>query len=175
MHFTSTRESGRLTGPLGASERIIHLVDPENLVGGPRFTAAEARLTHRGYVSIAPAGPVDMTILATSHFAAASAWLAWPRAARRLVRSGADGADLALLHVIEHEDLHGRFDRVVIGSGDGIFAMPAARLQELGCQVTVVSRRDALSRQLRFAVRDVRFIDWPHSVASLALSLREVA
>jgi hypothetical protein len=48
---------------------------------------------------------------------------------------------------------------VVIASGDGIFAQPAARLQRLGVELTVVSRPDALSRQLRLAVRDVRYLN----------------
>lgn len=116
-----------------------------------------------------------MTVLATSHFAAGQAWMAWPSATRRLVRSGADGADLALLDVIDSESLHLRFDRVVIGSGDGIFALAAGRLQRLGCPVTVVSRRDRLSRQLRLAVRDVRFIDQPMAAAARRLPLGQAA
>jgi hypothetical protein len=137
----------------------MHLVDAENLSGSPRFSLAQARGIRRAYDAVAPAGARDMTTLATSHFAAPQAWMAWPNATRRLVRSGADGADLALLDVIDSEHLHLRFDHVVVGSGDGIFALAASRLQLLGCPVTVVSRRDGLSRQLRLAVRDVRFID----------------
>jgi NAD(P)-dependent dehydrogenase (short-subunit alcohol dehydrogenase family) len=53
---------------------------------------------------------------------------------------------LALLQVLATEKVDFRYDRVVIGSGDGIFAFPAARLQAAGCEVTVVTRPDALSR-----------------------------
>ncbi len=60
------------------------------------------------------------------------------------------------------ERIDERFDRVVLGSGDGIFAEVCALLQAAGCVVTVVSRREALSRRLRFAVRDVRFLP-PHT------------
>lgn len=79
--------------------------------------------------------------------------------ARRLVRSGENGADLALLQVLEQESVAERYDRVVLGSGDGIFAYAAAGLQAVGVDVTVVSRSDALSRRLGFAVRDVRSMD----------------
>jgi hypothetical protein len=116
-----------------------------------------------------------MSVLATSHFAAPQAWMAWPSTTRRLVRSGADGADLALLDVIDSERLHLRFDGVVIGSGDGIFALAASRLQRLGCPVTVVSRRDGLSRRLRLAVRDVRLIDDPLAAAGLRFPLGHAA
>jgi hypothetical protein len=154
---------------------MIHLVDAENLIGSPEFSAAHAREIRRAYAAIAPAGAANMTILATSHFAARQAWMAWPSATRRLVRSGADGADLALLDVIDSESLHLRFDRVVIASGDGIFALAASRLQQLGCPVTIVSRRDGLSRQLRLAVRDVRFIDQPPAATSLRFPLGQAA
>ena len=105
-------------------------------------------------------------MVATSHHAAAATWFAWPAATRRLIRSGRDGADLALLEVIEKERIAERFAGVTLGSGDGIFAPAAARLQSLGCVVTVVSRRAGLSRQLRMAFRDVRYIDLPQAAVS---------
>jgi len=76
-----------------------------------------------------------------------------------VVRSGPDGADLALVEIVEMEDVAVRFDRIVIASGDGIFAHPAAQLQASGVAVTVVSRPDALSRQLKLAARDIRYLD----------------
>jgi hypothetical protein len=142
-----------------ATGRILHLVDVENLVGGADFTRVEAAAVRQGYEGTAPAGVGDQLIIATSHHAAVAAWFAWPAKARRLVRSGVDGADLALLAVLALERVETRFDHVVIGSGDGIFAFPAARLQAAGCQVTVVTRPEALSRQLRLAVRDIRLLE----------------
>lgn len=173
MHFTQTLKRHQFTP--GAAPRMIHLVDAENLIGSPKFSVAHAREIRRAYAAIAPSGAVDMTVLATSHFAAAKAWIAWPAATRRLVRSGADGADLALLEVIGSESLHLRFDRVVIGSGDGIFALAASRLQQLGCPVTIISRRGGLSRQLRLAVRDVRLIDGSLAAAALGFPLERAA
>src|SRR6266496_2561361 len=124
--------------------RILHLIDLENLVGSADFSREEAARVHRGYVQVAPFGAVGQVILATSHHAAAAAWFGWPATARRLVRSGQNGADLALLHVLACESVATRFDRAVIGSGDGIFAHEAARLQAAGVAVTVVTLQAAL-------------------------------
>src|SRR4051794_25668541 len=80
--------------------RVLHLIDLENLVRSAHFSREEAARVHRGYMQVAPSGTVDQMVLATSHHAAPSAWFGWPAPARRLVRSGQNGADLALLHVL---------------------------------------------------------------------------
>ena len=151
--------------PARSPGRTLHLVDAENLAGSPRFTLADAAAVERAYRAVVSPGPTDQFVVATSHHAAFPAWFAWPHSARRLVQSGPDGADLALLEVIEREAVAERFARVVIGSGDGIFALAAARLHASGSAVTVVSRRRGLSRALRLAVLDVRFIDLPSAPA----------
>jgi NYN domain len=139
--------------------RVFHALDVENLVGTPNFSATEAGLVYGAYDRVAPHGAVDQLVIATSHYAAPSAWFGFPSSARRLVRSGLNGADHALLEVLERESIAARFDHVILGSGDGIFAFAAAALQRAGCGVTVVTRRSALSRHLRLAVRDVRYLD----------------
>jgi NYN domain len=151
--------------------RILHLIDLENLLGSADFSREEAACVHRGYLQVAPFGAIDQIVLATSHHAAASAWFGWPATARRLVRSGQNGADLALLRVLASESVASRFDRVVIGSGDGIFAYEAARLQTAGVAVTVVTLQAALSRQLGFAVRDVRYLEPLEIAPVIALRL----
>ena len=75
------------------------------------------------------------------------------RRARYVVRSGPDGADLALIDVIREERVNERFRHVVIGSGDGIFADVASLLGLAGVQVTAVSRPESLSSKLRLAAR----------------------
>lgn len=142
-------------------KRVLHLLDGENLLGGPDVSLAAARQACAAYGAVAPHGDNEQYVVASSHRAARNQWFAWPACARRLVRSGPDGADLELLRVINEEDIAARYDHVVIGSGDGIFAFPAARLQSAGCTVTVVSRGDSLSRELRLAVRDTRLLDDP--------------
>jgi hypothetical protein len=146
--------------------RVLHLIDVENLLAGPNFGGSLALRGRAAYDAVAPIGVVNQVVVSTSHRAAPSAWFAWPQSARRLVRSGPDGADSALIDIVACERLERRFDRIVIGSGDGIFAFPAARLQAAGCPVTVVTRPECLSRALRLAVRDVRFIATAQQVIS---------
>jgi hypothetical protein len=154
-----------------ASKRLMHLVDVENLVGSTRFSVTDAAAIHAAYERVAPAVANEQIVVATSHHAALPTWFGWPASVRRLVRSGHDGADLALIEVIQHEAVSKRFEHVVIGSGDGIFAFAAARLQADGCGVTVVTRRMALSRELRLAVRDIRYIDPLPIASAVALSM----
>jgi hypothetical protein len=147
--------------------RTLHLVDLENLAGGADFTAVQAAALRTAYEHVVGIGPDDLVIVATSHYAAPVAWFAWPHA-RRLTRSGQDGADLALLDVLASERVTERFSAVIVASGDGIFAEASASIQAAGCQVTVVSRPQALSRRLAFAVRDQISLN----VIDLAVSAR---
>src|SRR3954464_9521758 len=96
------------------AKRVLHLLDAENLLGGAGFTATEAALGRAAYEAAAPSGSGDLVVLATSHHAAPVAWFVWPATARRLVRSGRDGADLELLRVLEAEAVAERFNHVVI-------------------------------------------------------------
>jgi hypothetical protein len=132
----------------------------ENLAGTASLTLPLVAHVRTAYQTIAPVALGDFVVIATAHHGAFASGFGWP-VGRHLVRSGPDGADRQLLSVIEREDLAGRFAHVVIGSGDGIFAMSAARLQEQGVTVSVVSRPEALSLRLRLAVRDVRLLDEP--------------
>jgi hypothetical protein len=101
---------------------------------------------------------MDQVEVASSHLTLLNAALGWPDAHYR-VRSGPDGADLALLDVLRHENIAARFTHVAIASGDHMFAEEAARLGTQGVWVTVVTRQCSLSRQLRLAAREVIFLD----------------
>jgi hypothetical protein len=144
-----------------AQSRTLHLVDIENLLGTADPRCGEVDQIASLYAVVAGVAPMDQEVIASSHRCAKSAWFEWRTTARRLVRSGIDGADRALLEVLENEQPGRRYSRVVIGSGDGIFAEPAARLQASGINVTVVTREHSLSRRLRLATLDVRFLDGP--------------
>lgn len=145
------------------SERVLHLIDIENLVGTPLPAVGEVRETRVRYGDRVGIGHADLVVIACNHKALLSVALGWP-GARYRVRSGPDGADLELIDVIEHERVAERFARVVIGSGDGRFADSTARLEQLGCPVTVVSRRRSLARRLRLAASDLIYIDGPVAV-----------
>jgi hypothetical protein len=132
--------------------RALHLIDIENLTGLPRPTTAEVAAWHEAYRPLIR--DHDLVVVACNHGAFTSVAWGWPNA-RRLVRSGANGADEALLDVLKCERVDQRFDAVVVASGDGIFTDAVARLGRLGIAVTVVSRREALSRRLRMAARHI--------------------
>ena len=113
------------------------------------------------YHNLVPFGTVDHVVVAFNHGALFEFGNAW-NPARLMVRSGKDGADLALLDVLESEDVADRFDGVVIGSGDGIFAEAALGFRKAGLEVTVVSEPDALSDRLaRAACRIISFAPVP--------------
>jgi len=157
------------------SERAVHLVDIENLLGSSDITPGAVRRVRGQYDIVAGVTVTDHLIIATGPTAAPAAWFGWG-SARRLLGRGIDGADRALLAVIEAERLAARFSRVVIASGDGIFAEASAALQAGGCQVTVVTRPGSLSTRLRLAVRDVRYLYDSVPVPPLSLNgLRRAA
>ena len=138
--------------------RRLHLVDIENLAGDPRPSIRQVRQAQGLYTGCLAFGAMDQVEVASSHLTLLNAALGWPHAHYR-VRSGPDGADLALLDVLRHENVAQRFTHVAIGSGDHLFAEEAARLAAQGVWVSVVSRRRGLSRQLELAAREVIFLD----------------
>ena len=138
--------------------RRLHLVDIENLVGDPLPSLSQVRRALGLYTGCLAFGAMDQVEVASSHLTLLNAALGWPHARYR-VRSGPDGADLALLDVLRHENIAQRFTHVAIGSGDHLFAEEAARLAAQGVWVSVVSRRRGLSRQLELAAREVVFLD----------------
>jgi NYN domain len=138
--------------------RRLHLIDIENLAGEPRPGLTQVCQARRLYAACLAFGAMDQVEVASSHLTLLNAALGWPHAHYR-VRSGPDGADLELLDVLRHENVANRFTHVAIGSGDHLFAEAAAHLSAKGVWVTVVSRRDHLSRRLHMAAREVIFLD----------------
>ena len=136
--------------------RTLHLIDIENLAGSARPSARVVRDLRNDYG--ARVQPGDLVIVAANHGAAPVVWWEWP-GARHLPRSGPNGADEALLEVIRTEHAEQRFDRVVIASGDAIFAMPAAELARRGVSVAVVARRGSLARRLQLAAGTFELIE----------------
>jgi hypothetical protein len=138
--------------------RRLHLVDIENLVGEARPSLSQVRKALGLYTNCLAFGAMDQVEVASSHLTLLNAALGWPDAHYR-VRSGPDGADLALLEVLQHENVAQRFTHVAIGSGDHLFAEEAARLAAKGVWVTVVSRQRSLSPRLALAAREVILLD----------------
>jgi hypothetical protein len=145
--------------------RTMHLVDIENVCGNARPLRHDVEMARRCYEELMSPGADDHFVIACNHGACIEVGLAW-LGARLVVRSGPDGADLALLGILDHEDIPSRFGRVVIASGDGIFADVADQLASEGVEVTVVSLEHSLSRRLRLAAGRVRLIPRPHRDAA---------
>jgi hypothetical protein len=129
--------------------RTLHLIDLENLAGAATVSESAALLAGESYRDSAEYVPGDLVVVASSHRNGFAARLAFPGSTVRW-RSGRHGADLALLDAVREFDLS-RFDRIVIGSGDGIFATLARAARSGGIEVVVVSRRRALAASLRSA------------------------
>jgi hypothetical protein len=142
---------------LGPCPRTLHLIDIENLIGSTGFKTGTVASVAHSYGCLAEIGSVDLVIVASSPFTALPAWCGWPNV-RRLARSGPVAADLGSSKSsrLKHPRL---LHRLVSVSVYGFFSYPAASLPAHGSAVTVVTPRDALSRQLHFAARDVRYLD----------------
>ncbi len=136
--------------------RRLVLIDVENVVGGLVCSETSADAARRSVDRAIGTGHDDQVVVATCHKGYPYVAWCWPTA-RRLVRSGKDGADIELLAVLR-EDVASRFNHVVIVSGDGIFADAVADLGR-DVQVTIVARRGHLSRRLRLAACDVLLLD----------------
>lgn len=130
--------------------RKFHLIDIENLVGMARPSLARVRFIRDSYLRLGIFQPGDLFAIACNHGAAGAVGFGWP-GGRLLRQSGKDGADLALLGVLEEEKLVDRFGHVVIASGDHIFAKPAVELGRAGIEVTAVAPPLGISRDLKVA------------------------
>lgn len=130
--------------------RRLVVVDIENVVGGAVMTTEQAVGAHLAVEQVAGLSGTEQVVLGTSHFGAVPAGLGWP-GSRLVVRSGQDGADLALLEVLIEERIGERFDEVVLVSGDGIFTEVVTALGAAGVEVTVVAHAGRCSKRLRMA------------------------
>ena len=155
IHSTVRVMNGRAID--STSTRTIAFVDIENLTGSATPAAWECDRVRTIVEALIDADQTPV-VAACSHRAAKTASFMWP-SARWKWRSGADGADLALLDELDPTAIASRFSHVVIGSGDGIFADIAGRLASHGVEVTVVSRRRGLANRLRLAAKHVCVFD----------------
>ena len=154
-----------MQGGLRSLGRSLHLVDIENLAGGSAASDWDVIDALDEYRSTVAVGPNDHVVIASGRGLALTAGRAWP-GPQLLVGSGVDGADLRLLEVARPVAwTAARFARVVIGSGDGIFAGLATDLRQAGLVVCAVSRPESLAICLRRAASVVRCLP-PRQVAA---------
>lgn len=134
--------------PIG---RRLHLVDVENLVGGGHVTRNEVERCSDAYERLDVVQPGDLVVVGCNPHEALAVGLGWRRPHRIVMAHGPDGADEALLRVIEAEEVHARFTELLVASGDGIFADAVRWLRGLGMRVTIVAPPTAVARRLSFA------------------------
>jgi hypothetical protein len=137
--------------------RDLLLIDLENLIGGSVATEEDVRLAIALTTAVAHSTH-HLTVIATGpKLFPATAW-SWPPSARRLLGSGLNGADKALLDVLNNEAVDQRFDRLVLASGDAIFADSVAGLASKGLPTAVLARPSALSNKLRLAATTLNLL-----------------
>ena len=125
--------------------RALHLVDVENLMGGPLQGHAALSASLASFARAAQVQPGDHVTVGVNPGLAFGVWDVWPHA-RLAVGGGPNGADNALLATVEAVDwVAPRYDRIVVGSGDGIFSVVVATYRAMGIPVGLVSRATSLS------------------------------
>lgn len=132
--------------------RTAHFLDIENLCGNPTaFGAVHVAAEYRDLVRVQHGDQI--VVGASSSQAAFAGRQAFP-GAQLVYREGQDGADNALVDFARSEldVLAGRFDTIVIGSGDHAFAPLARELAAVGLTVVVVAIPRTISGALTRSV-----------------------
>jgi hypothetical protein len=137
--------------------RTIHLIDVENLVGSGRPSQEAIQVAACQYTEVSGLSPEDHVVLGCGTASAFSVFFGWPGEHRRVLGSGRDGADLALLEVLNTEDIASRFTRVFIASGDHLFEPAARRLISQGVDVRIVARPTSVALSLWALGRNIEF------------------
>lgn len=143
------------------------VVDIENIAGTPTPTTEEVETAIQRLRDAIPGFQSAQRVWACSHRAARTVGFAVPTD-RQLWRSGIDGADMALLEVIDTEQVEQRYEQVTVCSGDGIFADSVARLTTHGVTVNVVALRGHTSAKLRLAAHQVTYLRQADSILGTA-------
>src|SRR5262245_6904073 len=141
------RSSAMTTSP--HTTRTLHLVDLENLVGDPRSTGPIVRHTFDRYLELAGWHDGDQVLVASNPWLIREVVFTMPVPCNVHAVRGPDAADVMLLSHAPPELVAKRYDRLVVGSGDGIFAARATAARDLGVDVLVVARDDGCSWRLR--------------------------
>lgn len=139
--------------------RTQHLIDLENLVGGPFPDASAALARLDEYLAASDWQPGDLAVVATNRWLHRRIAFDLPRHLRALPVIGKDGADLALLGWTSPADLARRFDRLVVGSGDHAFVELVAGTAARGVPAWVVGVTGSISARLEAAATHTVVLD----------------
>ena len=152
----------------GVEHRGLHLVDLENLLADPWARGAAVGNALDEYLVRACFRSGDLV------FVAGNPWLmvelGWSHASdcHRFSARGPQGADRKLLEAAPLSWVARRFERLIVGSGDGVFADRLAGARASGLSVRIVSRPESFSGRLaRLDFPTEWFVgDYPPAVAS---------
>jgi hypothetical protein len=126
--------------------RTAYFLDVDNLCGSPLPTYQQVQECLSVFDLHYAPNENDLFFFAATAKAAFSVKQLRPGCHVQIGR-GKDGSDLRLLEVADPEWLKTRVDRVVIGSGDGIFEPLAVKLAKTGIRVEVAVGNGTLSQK----------------------------
>jgi len=160
---TAASHIQRPASPFRAAEepirRTVHLVDVENLCGTGLPDTATAVDRMSLYADASGLKDGDFGFAAANKHVERRLSHDLPKGLRWILAgTGPDAADRALLECADLELYARRYDRVVIGSGDGAFAGMASALVDAGLEVEVVAAEGSVSSRLSNAASTVTLI-----------------
>lgn len=129
--------------------RALHLVDLENVIGDPRASGPGVVETYEEVLVHGRHRAGDLVVVAVNPGMFRQIAFCPHTSCQLIVARGRDGADLALLGWARPEWIVARFDRLVVASGDGIFAPVVRTTREHGLVVEVLHGRGQVSGRLR--------------------------
>ncbi len=136
----------------------LHLVDLENLVGDPYASSERSQLVLAEYRQIAAQKFGHLAVVAANHHLLDPVIYELAEWSRAHHASGPDGADNVLLDNAPCQWVCQRFKRLVIGSGDHIFADLAEAAITHGLAVTVIGRVGSIARRFSTLGCDIRVL-----------------
>jgi hypothetical protein len=141
--------------------RALHLVDLENLLGESHRLAEceDVRWAVSCYCRAADWRTGDLVVVATNPKLMAKICFELPDGWQKVARWGDDGADRALLARAATTFVEHRFHRLVVGSGDWIFAGLAGDVSRHGGDVWVVATRGHVSKRLAQSASTLVMLD----------------
>lgn len=139
-------------------DRALHLVDLENLAGGPGQESTVYRDIWDDYTFSAGLNEQDHVEIASCGLVMAEAAFSLPTRYPKHCANGADGAENLLLAIVGPDFVARRYQWLVIGSGDHAFVPYALEAQRLGVKVRIVSAPGSRSAEFSgngFGIRDL--------------------
>jgi hypothetical protein len=133
---------------LSITDRTLHLVDLENLLGEHR-KEADANAGLREYLHVARWSQGDHVDIAADPEIIRQIGFDKPVPCALHAARGNDAADEMLLAMAPPELIARRYRRLVIGSGDVIFLKRALAARELGVGVVIVARSNGVAARYR--------------------------